>query len=83
MSPALKLDGESERKAYLETMPDGIRNLGLGYFGSRNIDLERQCHQAIQKTSDGESIFDLKEGREILAKCDEFSNEVSDVLLLR
>ncbi|MFI8522460.1 hypothetical protein ACIGEZ_32385 [Streptomyces sp. NPDC085481] len=80
-NPKLEFDGESARQAYLSAMSDDLRAFGLGYFGSRNIDLERQCHEMIRGISGNESVFELKEGRDLLEKCDEYSSEVSSVLL--
>ncbi|MET9652144.1 hypothetical protein ABZZ44_17995 [Streptomyces sp. NPDC006460] len=80
----LEFEGESARRAYLAALPDTLRVFGLGYFGSRNIDLERQCHEAILKSSDGDgSAFTLKDGRDLLEKCDEYGNEVLAVLRYR
>jgi hypothetical protein len=47
----------------------------LGYFGSRNIELEFACHAAIVNQSSDEGFFSSAEGRELLARGDEFSAE--------
>lgn len=54
---------------------DEIRVYGLGYFGSRNIELEFACHAAIVNQSSDGGFFFSAEGRELLARSDEFSAE--------
>lgn len=79
----LEFDGGVARRAYLADMPESVRGFDLGYFGSRNIDLERQCHEVIQKSPESRSMFTLQEGRDLLEKCDEYGNEVLAILRYR
>jgi len=66
---------EDAHELYLSQLRDEIRTYGLGYFGSRNIELEFACHAAIVSQSSDGGFFFSAEGRELLARGDEFSAE--------
>jgi hypothetical protein len=67
--------GEDAHELYLSQLGDEIRVYELGYFGSRNIELEFACHAAIVNQSSDEGFFSSAAGRELLARGDEFSAE--------
>lgn len=67
--------GEDAHELYLSQLGDEIRVYELGYFGSRNIELEFACHAAIVTQSSAEGFFSSAAGRELLARGDAFSAE--------
>jgi hypothetical protein len=72
--------GGDAHDLYLSQLGDEIRVYELGYFGSRNIELEFACHAAIVNQSSDEGFFSSAEGRELVARGDEFSAEFATSL---
>lgn len=67
--------GEDAHERYLSQLTDAIRVYELGYFGSRNIELEFACHAAIVTQRSAEGFFSAAAGRDLLARGDAFSAE--------
>lgn len=77
----LVIEGEQRRGRYLESVGDRFRAYGLGYFATRNLEVESRCHEAVLAASDGSEAFAAQEeGRELLSVCDTYSAEVLSAL---
>lgn len=77
---SLSLDpDEDTHRDYLSRLGNDVRAYGLGYFGSRNIELEFACHEAIVQSSDAD-FFSSADGRELLRRGDDYSAEVATAL---
>jgi hypothetical protein len=74
------VDGEESRERYLVSVGDGLRSYGLGYFGTRNLEVEGACHESILTASASEEVADSLVGRQLQAACDEYSNELMSAL---
>lgn len=71
--------GEDLRERYLAGIGERLRAYGVGYFASRNLEVEGKCHEAILAASDGK-LFTSAAGRELLVDCDDYSNEMLSAL---
>ncbi|MER5429270.1 hypothetical protein [Streptomyces sp. NPDC002588] len=71
--------GEEERERYLVNVADPLRAYDLGYFATRNLEVEGRCHEAIL-AADGADLPASETGRELLALCDDYSRELAAVL---
>jgi hypothetical protein len=67
--------GEDAHALYLSQLREEIRVYEVGYFGSRNLELEFACHAAIVNQRSDERFFSSAAGRELVARGDEFSAE--------
>ncbi|MFE2094053.1 hypothetical protein [Streptomyces sp. NPDC059460] len=47
-----------------------------GYFASRNFAVESACHGALRALPDSAELLDSSTGRELLALCDDFGEEL-------
>ncbi|MFD7134791.1 hypothetical protein [Streptomyces sp. NPDC059894] len=47
-----------------------------GYFASRNFAVESACHSALRALPDAAGLLDSSTGRELLALCEDFSEEL-------
>lgn len=65
-------------RAYLKRLDDIVRGYGLGYFGSRNIEVEWECSRAIA-AADQAGAGDVEIERS-LAACHAFSDELAQAL---
>ncbi|MFI8522464.1 hypothetical protein ACIGEZ_32410 [Streptomyces sp. NPDC085481] len=74
------ISGEAERQAYLDGVDRTLAEYGLGYFGTRNIEIERRCNDVILGSSDDMELWASRDGREVQQLCDEFSSEILSVL---
>ncbi|MEU9450649.1 hypothetical protein [Streptomyces sp. NPDC048277] len=72
--------GDEDRERYLANVAVPLRAYGLGYFATRNLEVEGQCHEAIVATTDGTELLNSATGRDLLALCDEYSREMVSVL---
>ncbi|MFD0367666.1 hypothetical protein [Streptomyces sp. NPDC127114] len=72
--------GEVERQTYLEGVDGTLAEYGLGYFGTRNIEIERRCNNVILRSSDGLELWEIGPGREVRQLCYEFGSEILSVL---
>ncbi|MFK0108651.1 hypothetical protein [Streptomyces sp. NPDC091217] len=72
--------GEGDRARYLASVAAPLRGYGLGYFATRNLEVEAQCHEVILDTSDGVDLLTSVTGRDLLALCDVYSREMASVL---
>ncbi|MET8453765.1 hypothetical protein [Streptomyces sp. NPDC005209] len=80
IADSLRLDpDEGTHRRYLSQLGNDVRAYGLGYFGSRNIELEFACHGAIVQSSDVD-FFSSAAGRELLIRSNEYSAEVATAL---
>ncbi len=52
------------------------RTSGGGYFASRNSAVESACHGALRTFTDSDGLFDSSAGRELLALCEDFGEEL-------
>ena len=72
--------GEEDRDRYLANVADTFRAYGLGYFATKNLEVEGQCHEAILAAADGADLLASETGRELLALCDDYSRELVSAL---
>ncbi|MFJ8110263.1 hypothetical protein [Streptomyces sp. NPDC096132] len=68
--------GEEERERYLANVADPLRAYGLGYFATRNLEVEGRCHETILAAADGVDLPASAAGRELLALCDDYGREL-------
>lgn len=69
------VDGEEDRKRYLADVGQDLRVCRLGYFGTRNIEVERRCHEAILAGAAGDAL-EAPLGHSVQAACDAYSDEL-------
>ena len=74
------IDGEEAREAYLSAIDDDLRDYGLGYFGTRNIEVEHACHAEILAMP-SEELFGSPVFRQLEMACDEYSDQLLTALL--
>jgi hypothetical protein len=67
---------EDAHRGYVSQLDASVAAYGLDYYGSRNIKVEFDCRDAIDRWPDGEGMFTTLSGRELLQLCDEFSAEL-------
>ncbi|QIY96384.1 hypothetical protein HEP87_23155 [Streptomyces sp. S1D4-11] len=75
-----RVEGEDLRERYLAGIGERLHAYGVGYFASRNLEVEGLCHKAILAGSDGGELFTSAAGRELLINCDDCSNEMLSAL---
>ncbi|MFF1739516.1 hypothetical protein [Streptomyces mirabilis] len=73
------VEGEDLRERYLDGIDERLHTYGVGYFASRNLEVEGRCHEAILAASAGGELFTAA-GHELLINCDDYSNEVLSAL---
>ncbi|MFF3504951.1 hypothetical protein [Streptomyces sp. NPDC003247] len=64
---------EEAHREYLANLAD---RAGEGYFASRNFAVESACHGALRSLSDCAGLLDSSTGRELLALCKDFGEEL-------
>ncbi|MEU2864127.1 hypothetical protein [Streptomyces mirabilis] len=74
------VEGEDLRERYLAGIDERLHAYGVGYFASRNLEVEGKCHEAILAASDDGELFTSAAGRELLVDCDDYSNEMLSAL---
>ncbi|MFE6154039.1 hypothetical protein [Streptomyces sp. NPDC057889] len=52
-----------------------------GYFGSRNFAVESACHGVLRALPDSAGLLDSSTGRELLALCEDFGEELVTTML--
>jgi hypothetical protein len=67
---------EDGHRQYVSALDASVAAYGLDYYGSRNIEVEFACRDAIDRWQDGEALFTAPSRRELLELCDEFSAEL-------
>lgn len=72
--------GEEDRDRYLANVADPLRSYGLGYFATRNLEVERRCHEAILGAAGGVCMPASALGHELLVLCDDYSCELVSAL---
>ncbi|WP_141726644.1 hypothetical protein [Actinacidiphila rubida] len=72
--------GDGARARYLAEVGDGPRAYGLGYFGTRNLEVEAACHEAIASAGPEAEALDPAAVRRCMAVCDGFSSELTSAL---
>ncbi|MFB7224923.1 hypothetical protein [Streptomyces sp. NPDC056227] len=75
------LDGLVEDSFYSHPSEEAHRQYltdraGEGYFASRNFAVESACHGALRALPDSAELLDSSTGRELLALCDNFGEEL-------
>ncbi|MFE2992383.1 hypothetical protein [Streptomyces sp. NPDC059262] len=65
---------EEAHHQYLANLAD--RTSGEGYFASRNFVVESACHGALRTFPDSDGLLDSSAGRELLALCEDFGEEL-------
>ena len=68
--------GEEGRERYLANVPDSLRSYGVGYFATRNLEVERRCHGEILGAPGGACMPISALGHELLVLCDDYSREL-------
>lgn len=74
------VDGRELHERYLDSIDDRLRTYGLGYFGTRNIEVESACHEAILAARIDEDLLNSSAGRQLEASCDEYSSQLLSAL---
>ncbi|MEU1653565.1 hypothetical protein ACH46N_21375 [Streptomyces pristinaespiralis] len=74
------VEGDELRERYLARVADNLRVYGLGYFGTRNLEIEGACHAAIIAVSASEDLLGSAVGHQLEATCDEYSSQISSAL---
>lgn len=64
---------EETHRQYLADLADRASE---GYFASRNFAVESACHGALRALPDSAGLLDSSTGRELLALCEDFSEEL-------
>ncbi|MFE7111465.1 hypothetical protein ACFU98_27610 [Streptomyces sp. NPDC057575] len=65
---------EEARHQYLAGLAD--RTSGEGYFASRHFVVDSACHGALRTIPDSDGLLDSSKGRELLALCEDFGEEL-------
>ncbi|MEU6656773.1 hypothetical protein ABZ904_47600 [Streptomyces sp. NPDC046900] len=65
---------EEAHHQYLADLAD--RTSGEGYFASRNFAVESACHGTLRTFRDSDGLLDSSAGRELLALCEDFGEEL-------
>lgn len=71
---------EGLRERYLANAASRLRAYNLGYFATRNLEVEGRCHEAILADSAGGDLPTSEAGRELLNSCDNYSSEMVSAL---
>ncbi|MGC9536763.1 hypothetical protein [Streptomyces sp. UG1] len=74
------VEGEEFRERYLANTEDRLRAYGLGYFATRNLEVEGRCHEVILDASAGGDPLSSGVGRELLNSCDRYGREMVSAL---
>ncbi|MFK4112494.1 hypothetical protein [Streptomyces sp. NPDC002176] len=74
------VDGGARRESYLADVNSRLSAYGLGYFGTRNLQVERDCHESILAAPSGEDLLSSNAGHRLVTACDEYSGELSSAL---
>ncbi|MFJ8200165.1 hypothetical protein [Streptomyces sp. NPDC096152] len=74
------VDGEECRERYLAGADERLRAYGLGYFGTRNLEIERACHEAILAAPGDSHLLESPAGSRLEAACDEYSSQLLPAL---
>ncbi|WP_345709369.1 hypothetical protein [Kitasatospora paranensis] len=69
---------EEAHNRYLADLGD--RTSGWGYFASRNLVVESACLGALRTFPGSEGLLDSSTGRELLALCEDFGEELAATL---
>lgn len=64
------------QQLYLSRLGDEVRAYDLGYFGSRNLELEFACHAAIIHHDSHQDFFSSAAGQELLTRGNDYSAEL-------
>ncbi|MFE6956922.1 hypothetical protein [Streptomyces sp. NPDC057696] len=69
---------EEAHRQYLADLADRASE---GYFGSRNFSVESACHGVLRALPDSAGLLDSSTGRELLALCEDFGEELVTTML--
>ncbi|SEE28177.1 hypothetical protein SAMN05216489_06073 [Streptomyces sp. 3213] len=75
------VEGEGDRERYLGSVGGHLRSYDLGYFGTRNLEIEGACHEAILAALGDDELITSRVGRQLLDRCDEYSNQLASALM--
>ncbi len=73
--------GEGDRERYLDSVGGYLRSYDLGYFGTRNLEIEGACHEAILAALGHDELITSRVGHQLLDRCDEYSNQLASALM--
>ncbi|MFI8087972.1 hypothetical protein ACIF9R_06590 [Streptomyces sp. NPDC086080] len=76
----MAVEGEERRETYLGSVGDRLRVYGLGYFATRNLEVEERCHEAILAASASGDLLTSGAWPDLLNSCDDYSSEMVSVL---
>ncbi len=71
---------EGLRERCLANAASRLRAYDLGYFATRNLEVEGRCHEAVLAASVGGDLPTSEAGRELLNSCDDYSREMVSAL---
>jgi hypothetical protein len=74
------VEGEGNRERYLASADERFLSYGLGYFGTRNLEVESACHEVILTVPENEHLLPSAAGRQLLDLCDEYSDQLTSAL---
>jgi hypothetical protein len=75
-----EVGGGELRERYLADAGDRLRAYGLGYFGTRNLEVEGDCHEVILAAPADEDLLGSTAGLRLAAACDEYSGQLLSAL---
>ncbi|WOX10205.1 hypothetical protein [Streptomyces sp. N50] len=71
------VEGEGDRERYLSSADQHFLSYGLGYFGTRNLEVESACHETILTAPENDDLLSSVMGRQLLDLCDEYSDRLA------
>jgi hypothetical protein len=75
------VEGEGDRERYLGSVGEHLRLYDLGYFGTRNLEIESTCHEVILAALENDELITSNAGRRLLDRCDDYSNQLASALV--
>ena len=75
------VEGEGDHARYLASADECFLSYGLGYFGTRNLEVESICHEVILTAPRDAVTASSDTGRHLLGVCDEYSNQLTSALM--
>lgn len=75
------VEGEEDRERYLANADERLISHGLGYFGTRNLEVESICHEVVLAAPRNDVTASSEVGRKLLSVCDEYSNQLASALI--
>ncbi|MFJ2631620.1 hypothetical protein ACIO6U_06600 [Streptomyces sp. NPDC087422] len=72
--------GEETRERWLADVDESLRVYGLGYFGTRNLAVEAECHDAVLAAPAGADLLTSAVRQRLEESCDAYSEQLAAVL---